>query len=212
MITYLNSYLSARVLLGDLLIVDAHFSKAGVSDINGIIFLKGAFLVLGNLVDFELTIRNIYEEHRTLSTGFTNYRKHYEFAKYLRNKMAVHVLPQLVEKAIEWKPELRCLAAHSEDDPRILYIANLSLLETAINTYVDDQGKHKFFESETDLVYPPDWQRFLNFLEVSVRAAISYLQEFCTILKTKLDPSDPKRLNLDFSIKAGRTEFRFLKK
>lgn len=211
---HLNAYIAARALQSDLLAIDTHFSEVGISDMKSIILLKNALLALSNLVDFELTIREIYEEHRTLSASFTEHRKNYEFAKYLRNKFVGHIHPDLVEKAVEWRPELRYMVARMEDqeDQMIMFIVNLYLLETGINSYVDENEKHKIFESETDLVYPPDWQRFLRFLEVSIRSAIQYLTELCAALNGKLDRPDPNHIDLEMWKKAGETTFRFLKK
>ena len=54
-------------------------------------------------------------------------------------------------------------------------VYNLFFLETAINTYVDDQGRHKFFDSETDLLYPPDEKRFRETLLESIDDASEFL-------------------------------------
>ena len=120
-----------------------------------------------NLVDFERTIRSLYKEHQELSKGFKKYENNYEFAKYLRNKFVGHIHTELIEKAIEWKPELRIMANKMENQ-KLMTVTNIFVLETAINTFVDAEEKNKFFETETDLMYPPDWKRFLDFLEVSV--------------------------------------------
>jgi hypothetical protein len=207
----LDRYIAARILQADLIAVDAHFSEVGISDMKGIICLKNAFIALANLVDFELTVRTIYAEHRELSRGFMANQKQFEFAKYLRNKYVGHIHPDLIKKAIEWKPELVYMAAHMGDNQTML-MANIFLLETAINTYVDENGKHKVFDSETDLMYPPDWQRFLRFLEDSARSAIAYLTDLCAVLNGKLNHPDPRNFDFGLSIKAGATKFSFLKK
>lgn len=111
MSSYLACYILTCSLKAELALVDARLVQVGVSNMKGIMNLKNALIALANMVDFELTVRNIYEEHRTLSASFKRCWKNYEFAKYLRNKLVGHVLPELVEKAIEWKPELRYMAA-----------------------------------------------------------------------------------------------------
>ena len=75
------------------------------------------------------------------------------------------------------KPALRYIAARM-DENEVVLLANLFLIETAINTYVDQDGKHKVFESETDLMYPPDWMRFVDFLEKTVRSLSDIWQIF----------------------------------
>jgi len=90
--------------------------------------------------------------------------------------------------------------------------ANLFILETAINTYVDPNEKLKFFESETDLMYPPDMKRFLGFLEVSVRTSIGYLNGLCTTWAAEIEHPDPKDIDLELWKKAGETKFGYLAK
>jgi hypothetical protein len=177
----LNQYIAARIVQADLIAVDTHFSKVGISDMDGIICLKSTLVAIANLLDFERTIRILYKDHRDVSKVFKRYEKNYEFAKYLRNKFVGHIHPELIKKAIEWKPELRSIA-RKMDDQKLMILINIFILETTINTYVDDDERNKFFETETDLMYPPDWKRFLNFLEISVRSAIAFLKEVCALI------------------------------
>lgn len=48
-----------------------------------------------------------------------------------------------------------------------------AVLESAINTFVDGE-RHRIFESDTDLAYPPDLTRFLNFLGATVHVGIAW--------------------------------------
>jgi hypothetical protein len=89
---------------------------------------------------------------------------------------------------------------------------NIFILETAINTYVGEDGKHKVFASETDLLYPPDWKRFVDYLEVSIRAAIRYLGDLCGVLNEAIDHPIPDELDLELWIKAGKNPFCFPQK
>lgn len=209
--TDLDRYIAARLLQADLSAIDTHFSEVGISDMAGIVCLKNAFLAPANMVDFERTVRENYRAHKTLSAVFSENQRNYEFAKYLRNKLVGHIHSELIEKAIEWKPELRYLAAHM-DDPKVMLMVNIFVLETAINTYVGEDGKHKVFESETDLIYPPDWKRFADYLEVSIRSAIHYLDDLCGVLSAAIDHPVPDQLDFELWAKAGRTDFAFLKK
>ena len=209
--TDLDRYIAARLLQADLSVIDTHFSVVGISDMAGIVCLKNAFLALANMVDFERTVRDIYREHKTLSAAFFENQRNYDFAKYLRNKLVGHIHSELIEKAIEWKPELRYLAAQM-DDQKVMLMVNIFVLETAINTYVGEDGKHKVFESETDLVYPPDWRRFIDYLEVTIRSAIHYLGDLCGVLSDAIDHPAPDQFDFELWAKAGKTDFAFLKK
>lgn len=209
--TDLDRFIAARLLQADLSAIDTHFSEVGISNMAGIVCLKNAFLALANMVDFERTIRDIYKDHKTLSAVFSENQRNYEFAKYLRNKLVGHIHSELIEKAIEWKPKLKYLAAQM-DDQKVMFMVNIFVIKTAINTYVGEDGKHKVFESETDLVYPPDWKRFVDCLEVSIRSAIHYLEDLCGALNAAIDHPAPDQFDFELWTKAGRTDFAFLKK
>lgn len=207
----LDRYIAARLLHADLSAIDAHLSEKGISHMDGIIYIKNGLLSLANVVDFERTVRDLYKQNTTLSAVFSENLRYYEFAKYLRNKLVGHIHADLIEKAVEWKPELKYLATRM-DEPEIMFLANLFVLETAINTYVGTDGKHKVFDSETDLTYPPDWKRFSGYLLASVRSAVHYLRDLCEVLRTAIDHPTPGKVDLELWLKAGETNFAFLKK
>lgn len=207
----INRLIEAQVHHADLVAINKHFSEIGISDMSGILCLKNALFTLANVYDFERTIRATYRCHHELSFTFGQIKRHLEFAKYLRNKLVGHIHPDLVDKTVEWQPGLRYLALYL-NDPKIMMVANLWLLETAINTYADANQNHKFFESETDLTYPPDYKRFINFLEISVRISIKYLNDLCAIWLSEIPPPHPEKFDQDLWIKAARTKFDFLTK
>ena len=205
----LESLLQASVYRADLEIVDSHFGAIGITDLTGMLHLKSALVTLANFCDFELTVRPTYKKHPEPSAIVKPLRKNMEFSKYLRNKFVGHIHPDLIAKAIEWQPILRH-AATKLDDPKAMLMVNLWILETTINTYVDADGKHKVFSSETDLMYPPDWERFLDFLENTVRGGIYYLKSLQEIWGPNILPTLQDPFDLELALKAGKTEFKFL--
>ena len=209
--TNLDRYIAARLLQADLSAIDLHFSRTGITDMAGITHLKNAFTALANMVDFEKKVRGIYKKHRMISAVFSKNKENYEFAKYLRNKLVGHIHPELIEKTIEWKPVLRHLAIHMNHQ-RCMFAVNILVLETAINTYVDADGKHRVFPSEIDLLYTPDWMRFIDYLEVSIGSAIHYLGGLCEALSEDIDHPAPGQIDFELYLKAGMTAFAFLRK
>jgi len=207
----LDSLIQARILQADLKAVDERFAEIGISDMAGIIFLKGAIVALANVRDIERSLRPTYEDHPELAEIIRPVKKNLEFVYYLRNKFVGHIHRDLIDKALEWKPELRYLAPHLGDSKAVV-LTNIFVLETAINTYVDKDQRHKVFESETDLAYPPDMARFLAFLEVSVRTSIDYLDSYCATISKRIAVPDPKEFDLELWLKAGKTKFGFLAK
>ena len=206
-----KNFIKANLIRSDLVEIDRQLSDGFRHDMSTMLLVKQAFLTITNLVDFELTIRLLYKKHPQLSAKYKENGKNYNFSKYLRNKFVGHIKPELIKKAIEWKPEL-CYLLNSVDDQKMMYMFNLFVLETAINSYVAQDGKHEIFESETDLVYPPDFKRFLMYLETTIRSAIQFLDELCTALGEAIDKPTPQEQKLEHWQKAAETTFEFIKK
>ncbi|EGT7892641.1 hypothetical protein JE299_000423 [Salmonella enterica] len=205
--------IKSNLLKADLIEIDKQFQSGGIKDMTRIILLKHSFLTISNVVDFENTIRTVYRHHRGLSEIYKNSEDEYLFVKYLRNKFIGHIQNELLTKAIEWKPEIRYIF-DKVDNPDVMYVLNLWVLETAINTYVkeDEARTHYIFESETDLMYPPDMERFLLFLAKVIKSAIDYLDALGVALSSDLAIQDNTEVNLDYWMVAGKTEFQRIKK
>ncbi|NSY32255.1 hypothetical protein DS891_01355 [Pseudoalteromonas sp. JC28] len=207
----MENFIKANLIRSDLVEIDRQLSNGFRHDMSTMLLVKQALLTITNLVDFELSVRLLYKKHPQLSEQYKENAKSYDFSKYLRNKFVGHIKPELIMKAIEWKPELS-YSLNSVNDQKMMYVFNLFVLETAINSYVAQDGKHKIFESETDLVYPPDFERFLMYLETIIRSAIKFLDELCTALGETIDIPTHQEQKLEHWQKAGETTFEFIKK
>lgn len=113
-------------------------------------FMKLGLIALGNLADLDGPTRPLYARHTDVAADMKALRANLDFAKYLRNIFVGHINDDLIAKAYEWRPELRALPQTRELTASALL--NIYVLETAINTYVAQDGSHQFFPSETDLV------------------------------------------------------------
>ena len=207
----LDNLVKSQLLRADLVAADEHFVAHGYNDMTGIVLLKSALVAVSNLVDFEPSISRLYKEAPHLSAFYKTASKELKFAKYLRNKFAGHIHPELLAKAIEWKPELRFLADRM-DEQQIMWFCNLCVLETAINTYVDQSGEHLVFDSETDLFFPDDQTRFRLFLEKIIKTGVQYLTELGIVLRSKIDKPVEGLESLEYWKTAGLTEFNFIAK
>ncbi|EMW3191155.1 hypothetical protein SM66_02165 [Klebsiella quasipneumoniae subsp. quasipneumoniae] len=207
----LDNLVKSQLLRADLVAADEHFVAHGYNDMTGIVLLKSALVAVSNLVDFEPSISRLYKEAPHLSAFYKTASKEFKFAKYLRNKFAGHIHPELLAKAIEWKPELRFLADRM-DEQQIMWFCNLCVLETAINTYVDQSGEHLVFDSETDLFFPDDQTRFRLFLEKIIKTGVQYLTELGIVLRSKIDKPVEGVESLEYWKTAGLTEFNFIAK
>ena len=207
----LEQLLKVAVYRGDLLEIDAHFSQIGIVSPGGIIHLKAALITLANVADLEGALRRTYKEQPEPSSIIKPIEKNLEFSRYLRNKFVAHVNHRLMEKAVEWKPVLRDSPVKLED-PKYVVLVNIWVLETAINTYVEPDGVHKIFDTETDLAYPPDWARFAGFLETTIRCSLLYLSKLLSLWAPRVIPDKQSLSDFELAIKAGQTKFNFLKK
>jgi len=207
----MEQFIKAKLLQADLKEIDQQLSQGGFKNMGSMLLVKQSLLTISNLVDLELSVRIIYKQYPILSEIYRRHEAKYRFAKYLRNKFVGHVKQELILKAIEWRPELRYLL-RSSDDANTAFAFNLFMLETAINTYVNPDGSHQLFESETDLIYPPDLDRFLKYLSDSVRSAIHYLHALAEALGESVEMLDPAKQNLEHWIIAAKTKFQFIKK
>lgn len=207
----MEQLIRSKLLKSDLKEIDQQLSENGFRDMSSMLLVKQALLTVSNVVDFETSVRAIYKENRGLSEKYKAFEKNYKFAKYLRNKFVGHVKQELIKKSIEWKPELRYLLKDS-DERNTIFAFNLFVLETAINTYVNSDGSHQFFDSETDLIYPPDMMRFLAFLSDTIRSAVDYLHDLEQVLGEKVKIPSLSAQGLEYWLAAGKTKFEFIKK
>lgn len=211
----MNQFIQAKVLKADLQAIDKIFTEDGVGGMNSMLVIKQSLISIANFFDFECSVRCLYQDYPNLSEYYKEFQKECEFGKYLRNKFVGHLKQELIDKAIEWNPEIRIFVSEM-DDSNIAYLINILILETAINTYVNNEGEHKLFDSETDLNYPPDNVRFLKFLTKIIRSSIEYLNKYLAIKDEQIsheivNVSDNDKI-LEYALKAGKTEFKFIKK
>ena len=154
---------------------------------------------------------DMYKQFGGLSKKFDSFEANAKFFSYLRNKFAGHLMGDLIEKALEWKPELKMMLGE-EYDPTIVSAYNLCFPETAINTYVDAKGRHRFFDSETDLMYSPDEKRFRQTLLAFIDDASEFLEALEHVLRPKVTIPETREEQIGLFLEAGSTEFDYLRK
>lgn len=204
---FIQIAISARLAHGDLVAADSAL-EAGLMD-HGIrlILMKQLLVSCANVSDLEGISRGLYKEHSELNEIIASHRRGFEFAKYIRNIAVGHVNPTLCRKTIEWRPELNAVLAA----PKLGAHAFLSyaVLETAINTFIDGD-RHRVFDSDTDLAYPPDLKRFLNYLGETVHAGIAYCEALAAIAVERAALPDFNENLIDLAFKAGQTDFKYI--
>lgn len=206
---YVHIAISARIAHGDLVAVDnalkMDLTETGIR----LVVLKHSFVSCANVADLDKICGRLYKDHPTISEIIKPHLRNFEFAKYIRNIAVGHVKPELSQQTLNWRPELNAvLKIPSAPNEAFLGYA---LLETAINTFVDDD-KHRIFGSDTDLAYPPDLTRFLDFLKSTVQAGIDYCAAVAAVALENANLPDYDENWLELSVKAGAIDFAFVKR
>lgn len=209
-IDYPRLAVSANLIAADLRAADALLVAGAPSRDLWLLVIKAALLACSNLADLEQTVRPLYQQKRDLSASISPIREELALARYLRNVLVGRINGDLVDKTIEWRPETRQIATDGGDMSGALL--NLFALETAINTYVAPDGSHRLFASETDLVYPPDWQRFLDYLEKTIRGSLAYLEQLLAILVPSVPNWSDRAEMFDLYRRAGETDFCYIRR
>ncbi len=204
---YVRIVISARLAHGDLVAADKALEAGPDDHAMRLVLLKQLLVSCANVADLEGISRGLYNDHPELNEIISTNRRGFEFAKYMRNIAVGHVNPALCRKAIEWRPELNALLA--APDAGADAFLSYAILETAINTFVDGE-RHKVFESDTDLAYPPDLTRFLNYLGETVHAGIAYCSALSAIAVSRAKLPDYREKWFELAAKAGHTEFKFI--
>lgn len=206
---FIQIAISARLAHGDLVGADKALEAGPEDHAIRLVLLKQLLVSCANVADLEGISRGLYKDHPELNEIISTHRRGFEFAKYMRNIAVGHVNPALCRKAIEWRPELNAVLVTHDAGADADAFLSYAVLETAINTFVDGE-RHKVFESDTDLAYPPDLTRFLNYVGETVHAGIAYCSALSAIAVSRAELPDYREKWFELAAKAGQTEFKFI--
>jgi hypothetical protein len=188
---------------------DSLDAKANVLGMRQLLF-RHIVLEIANIADVADISRAIYKDHPELGEMHAALAKAFEFFKYIRNKFVGHMVENLTSKTFEWLPH--AYSTLGKTDAAHQGILSWFVLETVINTYTDPTTSHKIFESETDLNYPPDRTRFMNYLGQAAEGSLRYAASLIEVTVGYVDIPDLKNDWLQLAIKAGETDFAYLTK
>lgn len=174
------------------------------------LYLRHIMFEIANVAEVAGMAKSLYKDHADLGEAYKKIAKGAEFFKYIRNKFVGHLTPELTAKAFEWIPH--CYEVMGDTDPAKGTVLTWFILETAINTYTDPASGHKIFDTETDLNYPPDRTRFLNYLGRTADDTLAYAELLITTSAAYVTFPDLKADLIPLAMKAGETDFTFLAK
>jgi hypothetical protein len=175
-----------------------------------LLLMRHIMMEIANVADLASIAVGLHKNHPDLSEIYRPVKKALEFFKYIRNVYIGHFVPDLTDKTFEWIPFTNALVGSDDHDKQ--WLASWFALETAINTYADPDTGHKIFVSDTDLNYPPDHTRFLNYLGETTHGSLAYVARLIQISRTKFETPDVHADMLELAKIAGQTEFSVLTK
>jgi hypothetical protein len=148
----------------------------------------------------------LLRENAALSNKARDLKRRLQFINHVRNIISGHLAENLLEKAVQWEP---CIFFDKTKDNESLQLSLVykTLLESAINSFIDKESMQKVFSTEIDLLYPSNQRLFFNYIEELNSYSIYLLNEIVHILRNKITFLDEKQALLA-SVKAGETDFR----
>lgn len=129
-----------------------------------------------------------------------------EFANHVRNKITGHIENEVIDNSIQWEPTI-FQDANKENQLMQRFLIYKSILESAINSYIDDKtGAHKIFNQEIDIMFPDTSKLFYMYLQNLIHDSMSYLSLLIDTMRDKIEYFHGLPANLLKS--AGETDFK----
>lgn len=164
---------------------------------------RNVFVSLHNLKDLISRIRVSGDLQFTTETR--KIRRELDFIAHIRNKGVGHLDSALLERAAQWTPEL--FYEHSHANPDYLnFLSYKSVLESTINSYINEEGEQKVFNTEIDFLYPPDAKHFFTFLSDIVKRSIAWIESALEVIKPEITLHSHDKIK-EIGVIAGQTNF-----
>jgi len=138
-----------------------------------------------------------------------NLRKRLSFINHFRNKAVGHLDDLLLERAAQWAPALFSVEVKDNEKYQIMESQRV-IVESAVNSFLNEEGTQKVFNTEIDLMYPPDFEKFYDYLWNTVTDSISWLSDSLSIVSSQIRYHSEDEIKEMSSI-AGQTEFELSK-
>ncbi|MGM1057465.1 MAG: hypothetical protein ACQEWG_16385 [Bacteroidota bacterium] len=205
---YKSTYLRTIILIDD--ISSYHIELDEVENWNKKLrLLKNCFVALDILRDSFIHYNGLVKEDDVLVKQAKDIKKRLQFINHVRNKVSGHLDRSILEKAVQWEPQIFKKANHTNQEGQLL-LTYKTLLESAINSYIDNDSVQKIFKTEIDLFYQPDQTLFLNFMGELNQDAINFLTNIKNLIADRIEFWGDHQL-IEQAIIAGNTDFRLKK-
>ncbi|MGP9417308.1 hypothetical protein ACT3R4_18175 [Halomonas sp. AOP7-E1-9] len=164
---------------------------------------RNVFVSLHNLRDSMNRIRLSGDESFIAKSRAL--RKELDFIAHIRNKGVGHLDRDLLERAAQWMPQIFAEDSQEKDE-YIAFECYRTVLESAINSYLNEDGGQKVFETEIDFLYPPNQQQFYDFLGRIIEDAINWLSIAREMVKSEIQFHSAD-MTQELGAIAGQTNF-----
>lgn len=148
------------------------------------VFIRGLCTQLNSFN--ELLKKNVFNDYSKddvdLVQSSRELKKELEFINHLRDHMCAHIDENTIEKLVQWEPTIFNKAFLEIENAQEYFIYK-SMLETGINSYLDEDGKQKVFNQEIDLFINHDNEMFMGYLSSVTDKVIDYLW----VIKNKIN-------------------------
>lgn len=171
--------------------------------------LKNCLIALDIFRDSFGYLSFLIKENTNLAETGRALRRRLSFINHLRNKISGHLDQDLLHKAVQWEPFIFSYNLKSNQEGRLI-LAYKTLLESGINSYIDQESRQKVFDTEIDLFYPPDQALFFNYIGELNKESLDFLQTILHKLENEIDHWTADQI-LEMAQKAGLTDFKLKK-
>lgn len=164
---------------------------------------RNVFVSLHNLKDCMKRVRIDGNEDFIKETRIL--RRELEFIVHIRNKGVGHLDSTLLERAAQWIPEI-FYKNTQENEGYITFHSYKAVMESTINSYLNEEGQQKVFKTEIDFNYPPDANQFFEFLSAIVYRSMKWLEIARKIVKSEINFHSDEQIK-EMGAIAGQTNF-----
>lgn len=193
------AFIKLMCVLADLRGLDHGFR---VGDPQGRFFhsVRQAFVALVNADDVRREVAPLLRASREVVVRSRELGRRLEPVRHLRNAVGGHLSGETVAIVLREEPIL--LKSGMTDDA-IQHLAGVRLLDAALNGHLDPAGVPLVFKGDTDLVYPPDMERFVTWLQEIIGDTMSFLSAAIEAVRPQVTFVDSDAELMTRYLKAG---------
>lgn len=206
-----STFLTTLYFRQELLFFRGVYQSKSIGFFDFFMKLKPHLIALNNSKDFIDGVSFYIKDNEMILKNRKQITLHLECCKYLRNKICGHLDDTFCEMAKKWEPTSLyklSLETPREDENKLrvdFFIK--ALIESAINSYRIDNPTQSFFCSEIDILYPPNYKEFMDFIGYVNEKNIQLLSNIADHLRPQIKFHDGLKGAFDAIKEAADMDF-----